>query len=54
MNQDDIPEPDPQLAFIIRERLALGGWVMVQAQLDPESDQASNKTPKSPPLSLRT
>ena len=52
MNQDDIPQPDPQLTFILREGFALSGRIVMQAQFNSESDQASNKAPKGPSLSL--
>jgi hypothetical protein len=51
VHEDDGPETHAQLAFVVAEDglfgagVHLGGWVMVQSELDPEPDEAADETP---------
>lgn len=52
MQEDDTPQPDPELAFLLRENIGLRGRIMMQTQLDGKPNEAADQTPESAPLLL--
>ena len=53
MYEDDAPQADTELAFVFAED-TLRVRVVVEPELDSQSDQAADKTPERPSLPLQT
>lgn len=52
VHENDAPQPNAELALLVRKHVILRRGIVVQAQFDGKPDQAADQTPEGASLSL--